>query len=109
MFDQEFVKQFAGLGSNAAMAKMPVPRTAPRYMDYEQAGEYIRRVPVEAIRACVRARSACGLRLQVEYRGGVGRVSLVVAAVRVPPTGREFDHDGVHAVVSMTTRRRRPW
>jgi hypothetical protein len=108
MFDQEFVKQFAGLGSNAVMAEMPVPRTAPRYMDYEQAGEHIG-VPVEAMRACVRAGNACGLRLQVEYRGGVGRVSLVVAAVRVPPTGREFDHDGFHAVVSMTTRRRRPW
>ena len=108
MFDREFVKQFAGLGSNAAMAKMPVPRTAPRYMDYEQAGEYIRRTPVEAIRACVRAGNACGLRRHVEHRGWLGRVSLVVAAVRVP-TGREFDHDRFHAVVSMTTRRRRPW
>ena len=108
MFDQEFVKQFAGLGSNAVMAEMPVPRTAPRYMDYEQAGEHIG-VPVEAIRACVRAGNACGLRLQFEYRGGVDRVSLVVAAVRVPPTGREFDHDGFQTAASRNAVRRRPW
>ena len=108
MFDREFVKQFAGLGSNAAMADMPVPRTAPRYIDYEQAGEYIG-VPVEAIRACVGAGNACGLRLQVEYCAGVGRLSLVAAAVLMPPTGRESDHDGLHAVVSRPTPWRRPW
>jgi hypothetical protein len=108
MFDQEFVKQFAGPGSNAAMAEMPVQRTAPRYMDFEQAGEDIG-VPAEATRACVRAGNACGLRCHVEYRGGVGRVSLVVAAVRVPPQGRELDHDGFHATVSGSALRRRPW
>lgn len=108
MFDQEFVKQFAGLGSNVVMAEMPGPRTAPRYMDYEQAGEYIG-VPAEAVRGCARAGNAFGSRCHVEYRGGVGRVSLVVLAVRVPPTGREFDHDGFQAVVSRTTLRRRPW
>jgi hypothetical protein len=53
MFDQEFVNQFAELVSNAVMAKMPGPRIAPRYMDYEQAGEYIG-VSAEAIRAYVR-------------------------------------------------------
>jgi hypothetical protein len=107
MFDREFVKQFAGLGSNAAMADMPVPRTAPRYIDYEQAGEYIG-VPVEAIRACVRAGNACGLRLQVEYCAGVGRLSLVVAATWVPQ-GRELEDDGFQAAVSRNAVRRRPW
>ena len=53
MFDQEFVKQIAGLGSTAVMAELPGPRIAPRYMDYEQAGEYIG-VSAEAIRAYVR-------------------------------------------------------
>jgi len=53
MFDQEFVNQFAELVSNAVIAKMPGPRIAPRYMDYEQAGEYIG-VSAEAIRAYVR-------------------------------------------------------
>jgi hypothetical protein len=53
MFDQEFVKQFAELVSNAVVAKMPAPRIAPRYMDYEQAGEYVG-VSAEAIRAYVR-------------------------------------------------------
>ena len=50
MFDQEFVKQFAGLGSTAVMAELPGLRIAPRFMDYEQAGEYIG-VSGEAIRA----------------------------------------------------------
>ena len=108
MFDQEFVKQIAGLGSTAVMAELPGPRIAPRFMDSEQAGEYIG-VPAEAIGACVRAGNACGLRLQVEYRGGVDRVSLVVAAVRVPPTGREFDHDGFQTAASRNAVRRRPW
>lgn len=53
MFDQEFVKQFAELVSNAVIAKMPGPRIAPRYMDYEQVAEYIG-VSAEAIRAYVR-------------------------------------------------------
>ncbi len=50
MFDQEFVKQFADLVSSAVVAKMPASRVAPRYMDYQQAGEYIG-VSAEAIRA----------------------------------------------------------
>ena len=50
MFDQQFVNQLAELVSNAVIAKMPGPRIAPRYMDYEQAGEYIG-VSGEAIRA----------------------------------------------------------
>ena len=108
MFDQEFVKQFAGLGSIAVMAEMSGPRTAPRDVGHEQAGEYIG-VPGEAIRACVRSGNARGLRCRVEYRGGVGRLSLVAAAVLVPPTGRESDHDGLHAVVSRPTPWRRPW
>jgi hypothetical protein len=53
MFDQEFVKQFAELVSNAVIAKMPGPRIVPRYMDYEQAGEYSG-VSGEAIRSYVR-------------------------------------------------------
>ena len=53
MFDQEFVNQFAELVSNAVIAKMPGPRIAPRYVDYEQAGEYIG-VSAEAILAYVR-------------------------------------------------------
>ena len=53
MFDQQFVNQLAELVSNAVIAKMPGPRIAPRYMDYEQAGEYIG-VSAEAIRAYMR-------------------------------------------------------
>jgi hypothetical protein len=53
MFNQEFVNQVAELVSNAVIAKMPGPRIAPRYMDYEHAGEYIG-VSAEAIRAYVR-------------------------------------------------------
>jgi hypothetical protein len=102
------VKQFAGLGSDAVMAEVPGPRIASHYMDNEHAGK-CNEVSAEAIRARVRAGNACGLRCHVEHRGWLGRVSLVVAAVRVPPTGREFNHDGFHAVVSMTTQRRRPW
>ena len=108
MFDQEFVKQFAGPGSNAVMAEMPVQRTAPRYVDYEQAGEYIG-VPAEAIRACVRAGNACGLLCHVDYRGGMGPLSLVLAAVRVAPTCREFDHDGFQTAASRNVVRRWPW
>jgi hypothetical protein len=107
MFDQEFVKQFAELGSNAIMAKVPGPRIASHYMDNEHAGK-CNEISTEAIRDHAPTNDVNGLRCHVEYRGGVGRVSLVVAAVRVP-TGREFDHDRFHAVVSMTTRRRRPW
>src|SRR5664280_2024799 len=108
MFDQEFVKQTAGLGSTAVMAELPGPRIAPRFMDSEQAGEYIG-VPAEAIRARVRAGNACGLLCHVEHRGWLGRVSLVVAAVRVPPTGREFDHDGFQTAASRNAVRRWPW
>jgi hypothetical protein len=53
MFNQEFVQQFAKVISDAIIAKMPGPRIAPRYMDYEQAGEYIG-VSAEAIRAYIR-------------------------------------------------------
>ena len=53
MFDQQFVNQLAELVSNAVIAKMPGPRIAPRYMDYEQAGEYLG-VSAEAIRSYVR-------------------------------------------------------
>jgi hypothetical protein len=53
MFNQEFVQQFAKVVSDAIIAKMPGPRIAPRYMDYEQAGDYIG-VSAEAIRAYIR-------------------------------------------------------
>src|ERR1035438_7235779 len=108
MFDQEFVKQFSELGSNAIVAKVPGPRIASHYIDNEHAGK-CSEISTDAIRAHARTNDVNGLLCHVEYRGGVGRMSLVVAAVRVPPTGREFDHDGFHAAVSMTTRRRRPW
>jgi|ERR1035437_82891 hypothetical protein len=108
MFDQEFVKQFAGLGSIAAMAKVPGPRTASYCTDNEHAGECTE-ISTEAIRAHDRADNAHGLRCHGEYRGGMGRLSLVAAAVLVPPTGRESDHDGLHAVVSRPTPWRRPW
>src|ERR1039457_2863095 len=39
--------------SEAIIAKMPGPRIAPRYMDYEQAGQYIGG-SAEAIRAYIR-------------------------------------------------------
>ena len=107
MFDQEFVKQFAGLGSDAVMAEVPGPRIASHYMDNEHAGK-CNEISTEAIRDHAPTNDVNGLRCHVEYRGGVGRVSLVVAAVRVP-TGRECDQDRSPAVVSMTTRRRRPW
>jgi hypothetical protein len=108
MFDQEFVKQFAGLGSTAVMAELPGLRIAPRFMDYEQAGEYIG-VPAQAIRAHARTNDVHGLRCHVEYRGGVGRMSLVVAAVRAVPTCREFDHDGFQTAASRNAVRRWPW
>ena len=53
MFSQEFVKQFAEAVSTAIIAKMPGPRIAPRYMTYEQAGQYIGG-SAEAIRAYIR-------------------------------------------------------
>ena len=53
MFNPEFIKHFADVVSQAILAKMPAPRIAPRYMHYDQAGEYIG-VSAEAIRAYIR-------------------------------------------------------
>ena len=74
MFDQEFVKQFAELVSNAVIAKMPGPRIAPRYMDYEQAGEYIG-VSAEAIRAYTKAATSRSSERMAS--GGLTRKTLI--------------------------------
>src|ERR1035437_6827487 len=108
MFDQEFVKQFAELVSNAVMATIPGLRIAPRLIGHEQAGEYTG-VSVEAMSAHVRASDEHGRRCHIAYRDTAGPLRLMVAAVRVPPQGREFDHDGFQATVSGNAVRRRPW
>ena len=107
MFDQEFVKQFAELGSNAIMAKVPGPRIASHYMDNEHAGK-CNEISTKAIRDHAPTNDVNGLRCHVEYRGRVGRMSLVVAATWVS-AGREFDHDGFQTAASRNAVRRRPW
>ena len=107
MFDQEFVKQFAELGSNAIMAKVPGPQTASHHMDNEHAGK-CNEISTEAIRAHAPTNDVNGLRCHVEYHGGVGRMSLVMAATWVP-TGREFDHDGFHKAAGRNAVRGWPW
>ena len=105
MFDQELVKQFAELGSNAIMAKVPGPQTASHHMDSEHAGK-CNEISTEAIRAHDRADNAHGLRCHCEYRGGMGRSwAEVVAAWGT--LGRELEDDGFHATASAL--RRRPW
>ena len=106
MFDQEIVKQSAELGSNAIVAKVPGPRIAPHLLDNEHAGKCDEISP-EAIRAHTRTNDVHGLRCHVEYRGGVGRVSLVVAATW-GPQGRELDDD-FQAAASTNAVRRWPW
>jgi hypothetical protein len=107
MFDQEFVKQFAGPGSNAVMATIPGLRIAPRLIGHEQAGEYTG-VSVEAMSAHVRASDAHGRRCHIAYRDTAGPLRLVVAATWVPQ-GRELEDDGFQAAVSRRAVRRRPW
>ena|ERR1019366_4704915 len=107
MFDQEFVKQFAELGSNAIMAKVPGPRIASYCMDNEHAGECTE-ISTEAIRAHHRADNAHGLRCHGEYRGGMCR-SWVVVVAAWGTLGREFEDDGFHATVSGRAVRRWPW
>lgn len=107
MFDQEFVKQFAELVSNAVMATIPGLRIAPRLIGHEQAGEYTG-VSVEAMSAHVRASDAHGRRCHIAYRDTAGLLRLVVAATWVPQ-GRELEDDGFQAAVSRRAVRRRPW
>ncbi len=106
MFDQEFVKQFAGPGSDAVTAEVPGPRIASHYMDNEHAGK-CNEISPETIRAHARTNGVHGLRCRVEYRGGVGRMSLMVAATW-GPQGRELDDD-LQAAISRNAVRRRPW
>ena len=107
MFDQEIVKQSAELGSKAIMAKVPGPRIASHYMGNEHAGK-CNEISTKAIRDHARTKDVNGLRCHVEYRGGVGRMSLVVAATWVS-TCREFDHDGFQTAASRNAVRRWPW
>lgn len=106
MFDQEYVKPFAELGSNAMMAEVPGSGIASRYMDDEHAGKR-NEIFLEAICAHARTNDAHGLRCHLEYRDGVGRMSLVVAATW-GPQGRELKDD-FQAAVSRNAVRRWPW
>ena len=106
MFDQELVKQFAELGSNAIMAKVPGPRIASHYMGNEHAGK-CNEISTKAIRDHARTKDVNGLRCHVEYRGGVCRMALVVAATW-GPQGRESDDD-FQAAASSNAVRRWPW
>jgi hypothetical protein len=107
MFDREFVKQSAELGSDAVMAEVPGPKTASRYIDNEHAGQF-NEISPEAMRAHARTNDVNGLRYLVEYRGGVGRMSLVVATTW-GPQDHEFDRDGSQTAASRNAVRRRPW